>query len=109
MKKLMIATVVFMNLSAFAATDASIVASVFNNPNFVTAMGEDKLEDISISQQKRGKYLVVVNADARLADGCSYSATVTESSESYAINPATSGVRTILKASKTKAECARRR
>lgn len=65
--------------TSFAESDARIVGAVFSDKKFISIMGGKKLTDIEIKELSKLKYSVIVNDRARLADGCSYTAIVTES------------------------------
>lgn len=105
MNKLLITLLIFGNTVAFAATDAQLVGAVFSDQEFVSAMGDENLDDIKITNNDSNRYKVVVNERAPLADGCSFSANVTETKERYAISPSATGLRTVLKVSKIKKKC----
>ena len=105
MKKLLLGLLVLGSISSFAVTDAQIVGAVFTNSNFLSVMGRDKLNDIKIAKRNQNVYQVVVNSNAPLVDGCSYVAFVSVAKERYAINPSTTGIRTVLRVSNVKDSC----
>ena len=105
MKPLLPILSILVTVTSFAATDAQIVGAVFNDQKFISLMGESKLDDIEISETSQKKYSVIVNSRAPMVDGCSYLASVSEASERFAINPTTTGIRTVLKVTGAKAKC----
>lgn len=109
MKKILLSILVLGSFSTFAATDAKIIRAVFNEDQIISKMGEDNLDDIQITEKSEGKYKVVINSRAPLADGCSYSAQVTEKLQRGPVGPARTMMKRVLEVSNVKANCPSRR
>ncbi len=108
MRSLFSILTILTTFASFAPTAAQILGAVFIDKKFVPVMGESKFDDIEISEISKQMHFVVVNARAPLVDGYSYSASVSQTSERFAINPTTTGIRTVLKVTDAQANCPHR-
>lgn len=108
MKILLFGLGILASVASFAANDAQVLGAVFNDQKFVSLIGDSKIDDIKIVKTSKKLYEVTVNPRAPMVDGCSYSASILETTERFAINPLTSGIRTVLKVTKSKDYCPRR-